>query len=146
MKPIEKDDRVTMGELDVEECLVLLRWELVGRLAVAVPGEAPTVVPVSFALDAGTVVFRTDEGEKRSRLLQQPVSMQVDRFDWYRRVGWSVLVQGQAHEIDPAELDGLDIQPWAPGDKAHAIRIVPTSITGRRLELLPTERDRLGYL
>jgi uncharacterized protein len=145
MREIKKDERVTMGALDPEECLVLLRWEIVGRLAVAAPGEAPTVVPISFAVDEGTIVFRTDEGEKLSRLLHQPVSLQVDRFDWYRRIGWSVLVRGQAVEIDDAEPD-IDIQPWAPGAVTHTIRIVPTSITGRRLELAPVERDARGYL
>jgi nitroimidazol reductase NimA-like FMN-containing flavoprotein (pyridoxamine 5'-phosphate oxidase superfamily) len=134
-----------MGELDREECLVLLRWEIVGRLAVAAPGEAPTVVPVNFAVDEDTVVFLTSEGEKLSLLAQQPVSLQVDRFDWYRRIGWSVLVRGDAREIDAAEIERLDILPWAPGDKTHAIRIVPTSITGRRLELPPYERDPRGY-
>ncbi|HEY2813080.1 MAG TPA: pyridoxamine 5'-phosphate oxidase family protein [Acidimicrobiales bacterium] len=146
MQQTNKDDRATIGELDPEECLVLLRWEVIGRLAVAAPGEAPTVVPVSFAVDEATIVFRTDEGEKLSLLLRQPVSFQVDRFDWYRRIGWSVLVRGVAAEIDMSELDGLDLQPWAPGAKAHAIRIVPTSITGRRLELSPVEADARGYL
>lgn len=135
MKTLRTDDRVAMGALDVDECLVLLQWEVLGRLAVAIPGAAPSVVPVNFAVDGGTIVFRTSEGEKLRHLLDNPVSIQVDRFDWYRRIGWSVLVQGVASECDPSEIDGVDLPSWAPGDMEHVIRVVPTSITGRRLAL-----------
>ena len=146
MKTVKSDDRTSMGELDVEECLVLLRWEIVGRLAVGRPGQAPTVVPINFVLDGASVVFRTDGGEKFEQLLHQPVSVQVDRFDWYRRIGWSVLVQGVAQICERSELMELDFESWAPGDMEHVIRIVPTSITGRRLELTPTPPDCHGYL
>ena len=146
MRPLKTDERASIGALDVEECLVLLRWEVIGRLAVAVPGEAPTVVPINFAMDHDCVVFRTGEGHKFEHLLESPVSVQVDRFDWYRRAGWSILVQGVAHECGPEILEGLDLTPWSPGDMNHVIRVVPTSITGRRLELNPSTRDPRGYM
>ena len=135
-----------MGALDVEECLVLLRWENIGRLAVGVRGEAPLVVPVNFVVHEGTVVFRSDDGPKLDRVREQPVSLQVDRFDQFRRIGWSVLVRGTAHEVDPDELVEVEIDAWAPGDKRHWVRIVPTAISGRRLELVPGPVDRRGYL
>ena len=146
MRQIDSDDRTTLGALDVEECLVLLRWENIGRLAVGVRGEAPLIVPVNFVLYEGSIVFRSDDGTKLDRLREQPVSLQVDRFDQYRRIGWSVLFRGIAHEIDPAEVPDLDVETWAPGSKAHWVRIVPTAISGRRLELTNPTGDRRGYL
>ena len=146
MRPIDSDDRTTMGALDVEECLVLLRWENIGRLAVGTRGEAPLVVPVNFAVHEGNIFFRSDDGSKLDRLREQPVSLQVDRFDQYRRIGWSVLVRGVAHEVNPAEVPELEIEPWAPGAKSHWVRIVPTAISGRRLELKSGSGDRRGYL
>lgn len=146
MKAAKSDERASMNILDVDECLLLLEWEVIGRLAVAVPGHAPSVVPVNFAVDDGTIVFRTGAGEKHDYLVGQPVSLQVDRFDWYRRIGWSVLVQGMALECDASELDDAELTPWAPGAMPYAIRIVPTSITGRRLELKVASVDGRAYL
>src|SRR5438067_2301928 len=146
MRSLNTDERASIGALDVEECLVLLRWEVIGRLAVSVPGGAPTVVPINFALAGDGIVFRTGEGQKLDHLLDNPVSVQVDRFDWYRRIGWSILVQGVARECDPSVLDDVDLKPWSPGDMDHVIRIVPTSITGRRVELNASDVDPRGYL
>ena len=139
------DNRVSMNVLDPDECMVLLRWEVVGRLAVSIPDQAPSVVPVNFAVDHGTIVFRTGDGEKHDHLVGQPVSLQADRFDWYRRSGWSVLVQGIAEECDAHEVEDVDLAPWAPGPLHHTIRIVPTSITGRRILLDSAPLDSRGY-
>jgi len=146
MRQIDSDERTTMGALDVDECLVLLRWENIGRLAVCAPGEAPLVVPVNFALHGGDIVFRSDEGTKLERLRRLPVSLQVDRFDQFRRIGWSVLVRGTAVEIDAPDIPDVELETWAPGVKSHWVRIVPTAITGRRLELVNTVADPRGYL
>jgi hypothetical protein len=145
MVTTQRGDQVSMNVLDPEECMVLLRWEVIGRLAVPIPGRAPSVVPVNFVVDHGTIVFRTGEGEKHDHLIGQPVSFQADRFDWYRRIGWSVLVQGVAEECDGAELAGIELVPWAPGELDHTVRIVPTSITGRRLDLHTAPVDGRGY-
>ncbi|HEX4821397.1 MAG TPA: pyridoxamine 5'-phosphate oxidase family protein [Acidimicrobiales bacterium] len=145
MRPIDADERTTMSVLDVEECLVLLRWENVGRLAVSAHGEAPIVVPVNFTLHEGEIFFRAGDGTMLDRIREHPVSLQADRFDQYRRVGWSVLVRGVAHEIDAAEASAIDIDTWAPGRSEHLVRMVPAAISGRRLELV-TGADRRGYL
>lgn len=135
MKTARSGHRATMNILDVDECLVLLRWEMLGRLAVCVPGQAPSVVPVNFALSHGTIVFRSDDGEKHDHLVGQPVSFEVDRFDWFRHTGWSVLVKGVAAEADPSVLDDVELDSWSPGPMPHLVQILPTSITGRRLSL-----------
>src|SRR5207248_1398682 len=112
MRPIDTDERTTLSALDVEECLVLLRWENIGRLAVSIADDAPLVVPVNFAVFEDTVVFRSTEGTKLDRLRENPMSLQVDRFDQYRRVGWSVLVRGNAHEMTPDEAPDIDFDSW----------------------------------
>ena len=145
MRPLQRENDLSYQALDRDECLILLRWEPIVRLAVASPGCAPSVVPVNFVLDGETIVFRSDPGEKLTLLADQPVSLQADRFDWYRRIGWSVLVRGIAREIDPRQVAGLDVQTWAPGAKEHYVRVIPDSITGRRLVLDRPETDERGY-
>jgi len=148
MRTIQQDDRAVLGALDREECLVLLRWECVGRLAAARAGFAPVVVPVNFVLDGEAILFRTDIGDTALRLFENPASFQVDRFDWYRRIGWSVLVQGTPRLLTDGESEGLavDLVPWAPGDRGLLVRLEPEEISGRRIELRPGSVDRRGYL
>ena len=145
MRQLHREADVAYHALDRKECLVLLRWEPIIRLAVAAPGHAPTVVPINFVLDGDNVIFRSDLGEKLALLADQPVSLQADRFDWYRRIGWSVLVQGIAHEIDSTEVDGLALGAWAPGPKEHFVRVIPDVITGRRLVLDQPDLDQRAY-
>jgi len=135
-----------MGVLDLHECLVLLRWETVGRLATAVPDDAPIVVPVNFSVRDDTVVFRCGDGAMFDRIHDAPVSVQVDRFDWYRKVGWSVLVRGVAHEVEAEAMTDLELEPWAPGAKDHWFQLASPTITGRRLELNQRALDGRGYL
>ena len=68
----------THEHLTTEECLELLATVTVGRIAVAVPGEAPVVVPVNFAMEEDVIVFRSDEGSKLDALRLHPASFQVD--------------------------------------------------------------------
>jgi hypothetical protein len=47
------------------------------------------------------------------------------------------VVRGEAIDVtDPAELARLrklPLHPWAPGAKAHYVRILPAALTGRRI-------------
>ena len=136
----------TLQHIPRDECLTLLAGMPIGRLALASPGAPPLVVPVNYVLDGEVVVFRSDAGEKVLLLRGSPVSFQIDQIDPSRRTGWSVLVQGVAYEATPREVEHLHIEPWAPGEKSHWVRIVPASITGRRIALPELPRDRKGYL
>ena len=135
-------------EVPRDECFRLLATQPLGRLAVAVEGEAPLVAPVNYLLDGEAIMFRTDAGSKLDHLRQAPVSFEVDFVDWSTRTGWSVLVQGVAYEATHYETDHLKLQPWAPGPKRTWVRIVVRDVTGRRLR--PTDldfaRDPRGYL
>jgi uncharacterized protein len=120
-------------ELDRDECLRLLATEPVGRVAVGWLGQAPLVLPVNYVLAGGAVVFRTGPGDMLRGLGQGPVSFEVDTYDPATRTGWSVLLHGVARPVAHADVAKLDLEPWAPGDKPIWVRIVPSSITGRRL-------------
>jgi hypothetical protein len=89
----------TLTELSREECFALLATQVVGRVAVATPGEAPIVIPVNFVLDGDAIVFRSSAGTKLHLLAGNPVSFQVDGVDPNRRRGWSVLAWGKAVEV-----------------------------------------------
>jgi len=142
-------DDTTFEPIPREECLQLIASQSIGRVAVADYGAAPLVVPINFVLDGESVVFRTDYGSKfRLAVLgDHPVSFEVDAVEPGRRTGWSVLVQGAAEEALNAQSQGLGVEPWAPGRKSHWVRIVPVSITGRRIRLpVVSAADGRGYL
>ena len=82
-------DRTTLEPLTREECLELLATASVGRVAVALPGGPPLVLPVNFALDGDVVVFRSDPGSKLDALREHPASFQVD-FKYTDSGGWDV--------------------------------------------------------
>jgi len=124
-------------ELTKSECFELLAGERLGRVAV-VDDRGPVVFPVNFVLDRHMVVFRTDEGTKLDAACRgSQVAFEIDGTDVAARSGWSVLVRGEAIEvIDQAELARLrklPLDPWAPGPKAHHVRILPAVLTGRRI-------------
>jgi nitroimidazol reductase NimA-like FMN-containing flavoprotein (pyridoxamine 5'-phosphate oxidase superfamily) len=132
-------------ELDLDACFELLRSLEVGRVAVCEPGHAPHVVPVTYVIDRGTIVFRTGPGTKLDALRRGPASFQVDVIDQFHRTGWSVLVQGVAGEVEAD--DGIDLRPWSMAELAHWVRLVPVAVTGRRLTLPPSgPGPRFGYV
>jgi uncharacterized protein len=127
-----------LGELTREACLGLLAVRDVGRVAVVVDGR-PIIFPVNYLLDGDLVVFRTDPGTKLDYGSFGPVAFEIDYIDESRKEGWSVVVTGLGREITGA-LDRasereqlLPLEPWAGGPKAHWIRIISPTITGRRL-------------
>jgi uncharacterized protein len=124
-------------ELGKSECFDLLAEAPLGRIAF-VDDLGPAVFPVNFVFDRCTVVFRTDEGSKLDAACRgSRVAFEVDDIDLATRTGWSVLVRGEAVEVtNPAEVQRLaEIapQPWAPGPKAHFVRILPAAVTGRQI-------------
>ena len=123
--------------LDEVECWRLAGSTAVGRIGVLVD-SAPEIYPVNYAIDEGTVVFRTDDGSKLRGLGRSPsVCFETDDLDTEQATGWSVLIKGRAMELTTAELDVVESLPltlWAIGEKTHWIRIIPTEITGRRVD------------
>jgi nitroimidazol reductase NimA-like FMN-containing flavoprotein (pyridoxamine 5'-phosphate oxidase superfamily) len=124
----------------------LLAGEEVGRLGVVVGGR-PEIFPVNFALDGDCVIFRTDPGTKLAAAIHDPVVFEVDRLDHATRSAWSVIIHGRADHVtaygSPSLLHRtahLDLYPWSGASKAYLLRIVPNTITGRRIQ--PREPGR----
>lgn len=132
------DARTGLEWLQREECLRLLGADDVGRLAVNDRGT-PIIFPVNYRLDGEAIVFRTDPGTKLNRGPCAPASFEIDAFDRQTCSGWSVLAVGRLEEVtryDARTLErvhALPVAPWAGGEKAHWMRLVPTRITGRRV-------------
>ena len=128
--------------LDRAQCVELLAGDDIGRLAVVV-GGAPHIFPVNYVLDGECIVFRTDPGTKLHAAARAPACFEIDRFDHERRTGWSVVAHGQLHELMAYDgstfkrLAAMDVTPWAAGEKAHWMRLIPSYFTGRRLERPP---------
>ena len=83
-------------------------------------------------------MIRTDPGGKLAAATGQAVvAFEADDVDVARQHGWSVTVIGRSREvIDPddiARLREIGLQPWAPGEREHFIRITPGIVNGRRL-------------
>jgi len=133
-------------DLDTEECMALLHLEHLGRVAIADDAAPPDVFPVNYVLEHGAPVFRTHDGATLEHLIGKPVTLQVDRFDWFHRTGWSVLVQGAAELVQFRGAKVSDLDSWAPGPQPRVVRIVPARVCGRRIELHQRPLDVEGYL
>lgn len=139
------DARATMEALDREECVALLRAFTVGRVALVSSDGTPLVLPVNYVVDEEVVVFRSGPGEKLEQIHGAPASFQIDFIDSYHRSGWSVLVQGTAFHASAEEIAHLAVTPWLEGEMRHWVRLVPRSITGRRLVPPDIPLDVRGY-
>jgi nitroimidazol reductase NimA-like FMN-containing flavoprotein (pyridoxamine 5'-phosphate oxidase superfamily) len=138
---------MVLDEIGRDECLELLRSQLIGRLAVADHGYYPPhIVPVNFTVDDDSVIFRSNPGLKfkLAILAEHSVSFEVDSVDQTGRMAWSVVVQGRAALLTQEEVDTLPAgpQPWAPGERQQWVRITPYTITGRRVRAVPYSPGR----
>lgn len=132
-------DDAVVSVLNDEECWGLLERGELGRLAVSVEDE-PHIYPVNYVLDGPRLLFRTAPGSKLADLSAHPrVAFEVEEYD--DTTAASVIVKGIAQrlelqrEIDAA--DALPLRPWIPTLKYRWVRIVPTSLTGRRFDRGP---------
>lgn len=124
--------------LDEEECYAHLRREPVGRLGFVDRAE-PIILPVNYAVDGRSIVFRTGQGSKlASALMAQPVCLEIDGWDGLAHTGWSVLVKGVAEAVDDeavtAHLDELPVRPWSRPDlRCEWVRIMVEEVSGREI-------------
>ena len=120
------------------ECRRLIEPGGVGRIAFST-AAGPAVLPVNFVVVAGTIVLRTGAGTVIETHGDDRVAFEVDHIDEALGQGWSVLVRGQAHRVlQPDELrhlrETVTVVPWPGGERETYVRIVPSQITGRRIE------------
>ena len=129
--------------LDEAECLRLISAGGVGRLAYS--GRLGLgVLPVSYKVDEGSIVFRTvldsptDEDLRTGiKGADYKVSFEIDEVGADGQEGWFVFIQGAAHHEDSDDdctsAWAPDVQRSAGRMREHLVRIRPTFITGRRL-------------
>lgn len=133
----------TIETLDEAECRRLISPGGIGRIAYQ-SRFGPAVLPVNYRVHDGGVLFRTAAHSPLDEDLrtgigdaEYRVAFEIDSFDPATRQGWSVLVQGAAHHVQPgAERDSAltaDVEPWPDGTRELFVRIVPARITGRRI-------------
>jgi nitroimidazol reductase NimA-like FMN-containing flavoprotein (pyridoxamine 5'-phosphate oxidase superfamily) len=96
------------------------------------------VFPVNYVLDRHTVVIRTEEGTKLAAASHgSRACFEVDGTDAATHTGWSVIVRGEVTEVteaaELARLHDLPLQTWAPGARTRYVRILPATLTGRRI-------------
>jgi nitroimidazol reductase NimA-like FMN-containing flavoprotein (pyridoxamine 5'-phosphate oxidase superfamily) len=128
--------------LSPDECLELLAPGGVGRVGFA-SAEGVVMLPVNFAVTGGhVIVFRTAPDTvlavHATMYATAPVSFEADQADEESHEGWSVLVQGHAHEVtDEREVTHLEratgLKPWVSGARDVWVRITPARISGREL-------------
>jgi nitroimidazol reductase NimA-like FMN-containing flavoprotein (pyridoxamine 5'-phosphate oxidase superfamily) len=130
---IDAEPEVTTTELTERECWEYLAQHDFGRIAVNVRGT-PSVFPVGYSVVPGGILVRTRPGSKLlAILLDSRIAFEVDeRTDLD---GWSVLVTGEAEEVDPGsnEWHTMPAAPFAGADAHVLLLLTPTQLTGRLL-------------
>jgi nitroimidazol reductase NimA-like FMN-containing flavoprotein (pyridoxamine 5'-phosphate oxidase superfamily) len=94
-------------ELSAEECWQRLADHpaKVGRVGTG--GPSPDILPVNYAVDGHSIVFRTSPGKKLSAI-------------------------GRGERV-VFEVDDLPLQPWDPAPKNDFVRITTHMVSGREI-------------
>jgi uncharacterized protein len=123
-------------ELSAEECWSMLGSEEFGRLAFRLVDEVH-ITPVNYAVDAGTLLFRTAEGDKLLGVVMGgSVAFEVDRFEG--ESARSVVVRGTARllgEDEAHRAENVPLRSWVNTLKYDVVEITPQVVTGRAFEL-----------
>jgi hypothetical protein len=153
-----------MLELSEDESWDLLRSNSrqgVGRIAVSIMNH-PDIFPVNYAVvdseidgviadrttpavDGPVLVFRSAEGTKlAAAVLGIAVAFEIDGYDGAAGEAWSVVVKGQAVELQPVPgdlgLEDLPLFPWLSSPKHRFVKIVPEEVSGRRFHVVEANR------
>ena len=139
-------------ELDRATCLWLLLTAQVGRLVVVDP---KAVASVQYVVVGDALIVRIGADSAATGCpTASPVTLDVDAFDVFSQVGWSVHVRGDIESIGDVEVDGLHQAagthppPWTAHPDGRWFRISPTYVSGHWFR--PPERPRVfgptGYL
>lgn len=124
-------------ELDRDECLARITAAPYGRIAAGAAGQLD-VFPINHRLLDDTVIFRTAPGTKLVELtIHHEVVFEIDGVEGGE--AYSVVVKGRAEElVHSDELEraaATGLHPWAAVRRDRWMRIVPTTITGRRFRI-----------
>ncbi len=93
-----------MEQITKEEAKLILTNAPVAHLGVVID-DAPYVTPMSFVFDGDRILFRTMAGRKLEAMRANPsVCVEVARYDETTGDWVSVIITGQAKEVDDEEL------------------------------------------
>jgi nitroimidazol reductase NimA-like FMN-containing flavoprotein (pyridoxamine 5'-phosphate oxidase superfamily) len=139
LAPQPAADERALRTLSPADCFDLLEQGGIGRVGFA-SADGVMMLPVTFAVSRKNIIFRTAPDTLLALYANAPVSFEADRLDEALRQGWSVLVHGHAHKVtDEREIKRLEgetrLEPWAAGARDVYVRIAPTRISGRRIQL-----------
>lgn len=133
------DDTSGLEVIPLVECVHLIESAEVARVAAISDGEI-VLFPVNFIWDGEAVVFRCEEDSPLARIADTQVVIELDHIDSRARSAWSVVARGTAERIDPdtraeliERLNRILLAPWAGGEKAVWMRVLPAPLTGRRV-------------
>jgi nitroimidazol reductase NimA-like FMN-containing flavoprotein (pyridoxamine 5'-phosphate oxidase superfamily) len=124
--------------LSDDECWLLLRTNTFGRIAFDLDGS-PSILPINYRLIETSgrtwLAVRTRPGNV---IDQAPilVAFEIDGIDTVRKQGWSVIVRGTLHHVDPdaaAVGERFDPAPWIEAERDSWLIVEPFAVSGRRL-------------
>ena len=136
-----------LEELSESECWTLLRTVDVGRLATPTPRGGVEIFPVNHLVDQGSIVFRSAMGTKVTNAVEaREVAFEADNaarpHDAQPDDPWSVVVHGSAElitiETELFDTFDLSVRPWHVSNKPYFVRVVPTTVSGRRFRMEPS--------
>lgn len=112
-----------------------------GRVGISVDA-LPVILPVNFVVVERWIVFRTVPGTKLdAAMARSVVAFEADGHAPDGSWGWSVLVQGYAHDMkDGRSVAGVEsLHPWPfpRGEAGHVVGIEMTIVSGRRFGPVP---------
>ncbi|HUB42525.1 MAG TPA: pyridoxamine 5'-phosphate oxidase family protein [Streptosporangiaceae bacterium] len=124
--------------LSATECFNLLEPGGIGRVGIAAE-DGVIILPVNYAVKGQAIIYRTAPDTLLALHVNTQVSFEVDRCDETLHEGWSVLVQGHAHEVtDEHQVQQIEntmhLKPWAPGARDVYVSLAPAEISGRRIQ------------
>jgi nitroimidazol reductase NimA-like FMN-containing flavoprotein (pyridoxamine 5'-phosphate oxidase superfamily) len=138
MATAKQHNETRWTELSIDDCMRMLQGSRVGRLAY-IDGGQPQILPLNYVFHEGAVILRTTYGRALDAVgVGTWVAFEVDSINEASHTGWSVIVRGKAEEVwMPDEIEEvltLNVDTWAPGERLHFVRILPSVITGRRIQ------------
>jgi hypothetical protein len=108
----------------------------------------PIVLPLNYRLVEASgvtpgrwIAIRTRPGNVIERVGEEG-AFEIDGIDPHHKQGWSVLVRGTLHHVDPDAADfreRFDSAPWLLEARDAWLIIEPFAVTGRRLHAAESE-------
>ena len=97
----DQDLIATIETIPPPTCWNLFATTSFGRVGLLVD-DKPEVLPVNYAIDGESILFRTGEATVLTQANLRVVAFQADYVDPRDHSGWSVMVQGFARDIGDA--------------------------------------------